>query len=82
VLASFLARDVSPAPSGWGLALGGTFLIVGGVLLGIQARSVRRTVDPSDRWRGLAGMFSYMGALGVFVALPIGAVLLVIGLTE
>jgi hypothetical protein len=77
-----VAREVSSPPSGWGLVVAGVLLVVGGVLLGLQARAVWGKVDRSNRWKGSAGMFGYMGALGVFVAVPVGMALLVVGVAQ
>jgi hypothetical protein len=77
-----LAREVTPAPEGWGVVVGGLVLLVGGALLGLQAWWAWRGVDPKDRWRGTAGMFGYMGLLGVAFGIPIGIVLVAVGLSQ
>ncbi len=67
----FLARDVSPAPSGWPLVGFGVFLLVGGFLLVSQAWFVWRRTESDRLWKGIAGIVGYMGLMGL-VAVPIG----------
>jgi hypothetical protein len=56
-----LAREVSPAPQGWGLVVGGAVLLAIGGFLVFQAWSILSDVPKAGRQTGAPGTFAYLG---------------------